>query len=222
MIIHIIGDSHTGAFTHSDSEINIPPFKQHYIAGATAYNLCKERSISNSRDLLNKALSQVNKSEDIVLLWFGEIDCRLHIYQKSDKTEESIRKGIEETVKRYGLMLDELNGNFNFAVMSVPPCNIENNAVDRNSKKLIYNHFNLCLKKFCDEKKYKYIDTFTEFADADGFILSYFSRGTECNWFKTNNKVWNDPVHLNNRIIPHIIDQINNLFGTNLYLGVIA
>lgn len=225
--IHIIGDSHCGVFTRQidGKDAEFPPFVTHYIAGATAFHLKDSQSSSNSKVSLDSALNLV-KPDDIVLLWFGEIDCRLHLAQKSKEKGIPIEKLLDETILSYAQVLKMVNDRgFKWGVIGMPPCNREGGFPDDEKKKIIYYGFNDRLKKFCVENNYKYIDVQEFAADEKGFIRPEFLRSTDCQWFWLERQTFNhdptsDKVHLNHKIIPHVIEQINTLFNTKLYIEI--
>ena len=83
-MIYVIGDSHC-------LSLNTPPFSPYLIAGgqdgataATAYGLGKESSRTNSRKRV-LAFCKTLKGEDTIILCFGEVDCRNHIYNQYKK-----------------------------------------------------------------------------------------------------------------------------------------
>src|SRR4030043_831921 len=110
-IIHVIGDSHLRPFVFRS------PFLLHHISQATAYNLNKDNSFSQSKRYLNSFLRGINKERDVLLLVFGEIDARGHIYlqYKKNNGKISIDRMIENTVERYGETIRKLK-NDGFAV----------------------------------------------------------------------------------------------------------
>lgn len=217
MIIHVIGDSHTGVFTQKPHDTDIPPFKLHYIAGATAHNLHKKTSSSNSSVRLDTALQEIDKEKDIVLLWFGEIDCRYHIGQA-----ESIDKALDNTVINYAKVLKIIKEEgYNFAVMGIPPCNRDQQQPSDDIKKYIYIGFNNRLEALCMDENYKFIDVFSVSSNIDGFLMPYYARSMNSSLMSPyNQEVGNDFIHLNHRIIPHIIEQINKLFITQIYMEI--
>ena len=89
-MIHIIGDSHALTFQGAkDVEV-------HWMGAATAFNLWKK-----NKEILNILKKFVARGEDGVWFCFGEIDCRIHTYNKSCElflAEEFI---IHNTVNSY-------------------------------------------------------------------------------------------------------------------------
>src|SRR4030066_1639011 len=97
-IIHVIGDSHLRPFVFKS------PFLLHHISQATAYNLNKDNSFSQSKRYLNSFLPGIDKERDVLLLVFGEIDARVHIYLQYKKNDGqiSMKKTKSLTVKKNG------------------------------------------------------------------------------------------------------------------------
>src|SRR4030066_2077091 len=117
-IIHVIGDSHLRPFVFRS------PFLLHHISQATAYNLNMDNSFSQSKKYLNSFLPAINKKRDVLLLVFGEIDARVHIYLQYEKNNKkiSIERLIDTTVERYGETIGRLkNDGFAVCVHGLPP-----------------------------------------------------------------------------------------------------
>ena len=73
-VVHVMGDSHVGIF------LKKKPFVAHWFGPATAYRLKSPTSTTGSNRRLLRVLRHVVREKDKVLLVFGEIDCRVHIY----------------------------------------------------------------------------------------------------------------------------------------------
>ncbi|MCX6006308.1 MAG: hypothetical protein NTZ34_03490 [Chloroflexi bacterium] len=117
-IIHTIGDSHVKPFIYQW------PFHVHHISQATAYNLVKEGSFTKSSMFLKLFLSKINPKRDVVLLVFGEIDARVHIYLQYGKSGKTISLDtlIDTTVERYGQAILKLKDEgFAVCVHGIPP-----------------------------------------------------------------------------------------------------
>src|SRR4030065_332176 len=126
-IIHVIGDSHVRPFVFRN------PFLVHHISQATAYNLNKENSFSQSKRYLNSFLPKINRKRDVVLLVFGEIDARVHIYYQYAKRggKLSIEELVDVTVERYGETIKRLQRDgFAVCVHGIPPAARKNFVSD--------------------------------------------------------------------------------------------
>lgn len=128
-MIHCIGDSHASPFsglgTKEDTYMipiypqlginNDPMFKAYRLGPATAYNL------DNKLDIIKDILSKfVNKERDEVMLVFGEIDMRIHVYnQVIERAFISKEKIIQEIADRYfNAVLKIKNEGYNVIVLA--------------------------------------------------------------------------------------------------------
>ncbi|NTU70242.1 MAG: hypothetical protein HGB10_00220 [Coriobacteriia bacterium] len=102
--IHVIGDSHVQLLG------GVRPFVVTHIGPATAYNLREPHSSTGSHGRLRRALRSVNRRTDVVILSFGEIDCRIHVYRAHMKSGgvSSMESIIETTVARYAEVVQAL------------------------------------------------------------------------------------------------------------------
>ncbi len=199
-IIHVIGDSHLKPFVFRS------PFLLHHISQATAYNLNKENSFSQSKRYLNSFLPGINKERDVLLLVFGEIDARVHIYlqYKKNNGKISIDRMIENTVERYGETIRKLkNDGFALCVHGIPPAARENFVSDLpflgtpEQRSEISREFNNQLGAFCRESSILYIDVQSISADENGFM---------------NKEYASDEVHLNGKVVLFVRDRIIEAF----------
>lgn len=191
-LVYVVGDSHTLSFSFHH------PFITCHLGPVTAYNILKENSTTSSKKKLFSLANKINKKKDILVLVFGEIDCRIHIFRRFKKSNETIAidEIIDETIKNYFVAIEKLLGmRLNVIVYGVPPANYQENvygydyyaeaSVQADIKKI----FNKKMKEQCYIKGVKYIEIFYTFSDRDGFILPNYS---------------SDQIHLNNKIIPFI------------------
>jgi len=202
-LIHVIGDSHVGAFKGKRG------FVVYHIGAATAHNLVKENSLSDSNRKLFKIVNTINK-RDIVLLSFGEIDCRIHIYYQHEKNNgnRAIRDLIEDTVANYGKVLRTLHDTgLNVIVYGVPPV-----AGVRNEYRyefyappevhaVINSMFNESLKGFCRQHGYPYIDVHSRFSNGGGYMLDEYAR---------------DEIHLNGGVVDFVKREIKEQAGISI------
>lgn len=169
--IHIIGDSHVFSLVQKNACI-------HYIGAATAHNLIKKDSLNKSNEKIHKLLGKIKTSnQKLLILVFGEIDCRLHIYYqyKKQASKTTIEKLISQTIQNYGEFILELKqDNFNLAVFNAVPQGEQPNLykfpnyASRKIRCLITVEFNRQLKKWCKQHKIYFIDVFNELSDNDG------------------------------------------------------
>lgn len=103
-IIHVIGDSHSLLFQHD-------LFIIHHIGPATAFKLSSNISTTDSKKKSWHILQSLSKNNrNIVLLVFGEIDCRIHIYNASIKQNIPLEVAVQNTISAYSIFLKELIG----------------------------------------------------------------------------------------------------------------
>jgi lysophospholipase L1-like esterase len=200
-IIHVIGDSHLRPFAFRS------PFLLHHISQATAYNLNKDNSFSRSKIYLNSFLPAINKQRDVLLLVFGEIDARVHIYLQYEKNNEkiSIERLIDTTVARYGEAIRRLKDNgFAVCVHGLPPAarkDFESNLPFLGSPEQrsdISREFNRKLGDFCRKSGVPFIDMQSIAADANGFIKKEYAA---------------DEVHLSGKVVPFARNKIAEAFS---------
>jgi len=200
-IIHVIGDSHLRPFVFRS------PFLLHHISQATAYNLNKDNSFSQSKKYLNSFLPAINKQRDVLLLVFGEIDARVHIYLQYEKNnkEISIDRLINATVERYGETIRRLKADgFAVCVHGLPPAarkDFESNLPFLGSpeqRSEISREFNRKLGEFCRRSGVAFIDMQSIAADENGFIKKEYAA---------------DEVHLNRKIVSFARGRIIEAFG---------
>lgn len=179
-LILVIGDSHTRAFEGNKL------FVVHHIGPATAYNLKKKRNTTNSREKLFRIVNNLNRKRDIVILVFGEIDCRIHIFNqyKKNSGKFTITQLIEKTISNYGHVLKQLDEmGIIFFVYGIPPAAKQKNVygypfyAPPDIRVKIYKEFNERLKEFCKENGYNYIDIQSKVTDEKGFTLNEYADG---------------------------------------------
>jgi lysophospholipase L1-like esterase len=202
-IIHVVGDSHLKPFVFRN------PFLLHHISQATAHNLNKDNSFSQSKKYLNSFLPAINKQRDVLLLVFGEIDARVHIYLHYEKNNEKIGidRLINATVEKYGETIRRLKAEgFAVCIHGLPPAarkDFESNLPFLGSpeqRSEISREFNKKLGEFCRRSGVAFIDMQSVAADENGFIKKEYAA---------------DEVHLNSKIVSFARDRIVEAFGSS-------
>lgn len=193
-LIYVVGDSHTLSFSlHS-------PYITHHLGAVTAFNILKENSSTGSKEKLFSIANIINKKKDVLMLVFGEIDCRIHVYRKFKKSKETIAMEtiIDQTIDNYFIAIEKLKKmGINVVIYGVPPANYQQNVysydyyAEPDVQAKIKNSFNTKLKNKCDQNGLKYLEVFHEFSDNKGFILKEYSQ---------------DELHLNDKILPYVND----------------
>jgi hypothetical protein len=175
--VHVIGDSHTGIFRRKK------PFIVHWLGPATAHNLKSPKSTTMSYKKLKGILNHLIAEGDMVLLLFGEVDCRIHIYNRyvlsgGSRTLEEV---VDDTVNRYGEVLDEINKmGIDFHVGCVTPGGTEGNVFGvpnyppPEMRPVINRVFNERLQHYCCAHGYSFIDVYSAVVDEEGFIKTEY------------------------------------------------
>jgi len=140
-------------------------------------------------------VERIQKRKDILVLVFGEIDCRIHIYYQHMKRQRAVSTSylIEETIENYGRVLNQLKGmGVNLIVHGITPAAWEENIYNypyygsRAVRAGISKEFNEKLKAYCEANDLRYFDIYSRVVDQDGMIQRGFSY---------------DGVHLNDKAI---------------------
>jgi lysophospholipase L1-like esterase len=193
-VVFVIGDSHTISF------LGEKIFRVYHLGAATAYNLKNANNSTKSNEQLFHVLRSIDKRKDIVILTFGEIDCRIHIYNQFKKNAEhiSVEELINKTINSYGEVMKRLDAmGIDFFIYSVPPASRQENFynypfyANQQMRIEINKKFNQLLKQYCLSHNYKYIDIYSHTADNQGLIKLEYAR---------------DDVHLRN--ITHYVKEV--------------
>ena len=192
MTTFVIGDSHTRMFEKLPNVIIIKPDPP-----PTMYGLINENSKSQCRKKIFDTVNKMDKLSDKLILVVGEIDARIHIFNKH-MTEpflhpsiSSIDAYIKKTIARYEIVLKELiEKEVIFYVCGIPPAGRQENVFNMeyyahgDIRTAIYEIFHKELKKMCEKNMYNFIDIYTPFVEKNGFIKDEFKE---------------DDIHLNYR-----------------------
>jgi hypothetical protein len=201
-LFHFIGDSHVSAYSKGRY------FLTHHIGPATAYKLASSSSTTHSYEKLFLELRKINKKRDVVVLVFGEVDCRMHIYKQFVKNHSaiSIAELIDKTISRYKCALKQVDdAGYNFLVYGIVPAATQENIwntdfyPDGKIRLIINREFNEQLKIYCAKNSYRFLDVQSKFADESGFISKYFST---------------DGLHLNQNVLPIMNELLNVKAGS--------
>jgi hypothetical protein len=202
-LIHVVGDSHVVPFRGS------MPFLAHHLGAATAYNLNKKNSTTRSYEKLFQVIEKVAK-RDIVMLCFGEIDCRIHIYYQHKKSSGKYLIGelIERTISNYGEVMAQLKERgVNFCVYCVSPATMVGNEYkypfygSPEIRSQIDMTFNERLRIFCERNGYKFIDIYDKVTDKDGLMLKEYA---------------SDDIHLNRKAVGLVRVEIRGKLGIDI------
>lgn len=198
-LIYVIGDSHASVFK------NKLLFIAHHIGPATMHNLNKKDSSTKSNENLFRIIDKIDPKKDIVMLVFGEIDCRIHIYYQYEKQNKrfTISELIDKTISNYSDVLKKIRLiGIKVCVYGIPATGAQENQYNypfygtREIRSNICQEFNKKLKEFCKNNNYPYIDIYLKVADNNGFLLKEFAA---------------DEVHLNSKIVDFVRNVVFEL-----------
>ena len=199
-LVHTIGDSHVVPFSYRS------PYLIHHISQATAHNLGKEKSFTRSNEYLRLFLSKIDKKRDVVMLVFGEIDARVHIYLQYGRSGRtvSIDTLVDGTVDNYGRVIGQIKQEgYDVCVHGIPPAASKEfiTALPFSGKPRVRSEisrkFNQKLRESCQSLGVPYIDIQSIASDENGFIKKYYLA---------------DEVHCNSRIVPFATQVIKESF----------
>lgn len=197
-LIYVVGDSHSLTFQNSY------PFIVYHLGAATAFGLASEKSKTNSHEKIISIVKRVRKN-DFLMLSFGEIDCRQHVYRqmilkKMDSSYEVIVSGI---IERYFNVINEiLMKHKRLIIYGMPPTTRQGNVYKIDHYALpeiqykIKGIFNNMMITNCKHNGIIYVNIFNKFCDSQGFISKEYS---------------SDMIHLNKNAVPEISSLINKL-----------
>lgn len=198
-LVHFIGDSHTTPYNFGRK------FVVHHIGQATAHNLCREESSSDSGKILARVLSGISPRRDVVGLVFGEIDCRIHFHYQHKKTGRGMERLMGDTIANYAKVMEGLRKRgYSFFVVGVPPAGRQENVYkypfygSAGERSRIYRQFNARLGAHCRKGGIPYLDLYPLAADSEGFVKKEFCR---------------DEIHLNGRAVPYAQRFLGEKFG---------
>lgn len=192
--VHVIGDSHTWVFRHHR------PFRVYHVGPSTAYMLAREHSTFHSRERLLRVVRWAVRQGDHAILVFGEIDCRIHIYNSYVRNQKKrpITEFIDNTIKNYALIFDALKREgVDFFVLSVPPAGEGasifgyQSPAPTQTRSAINSEFNNLLGECCAKRGFKFIDVYSRVVDKNGFIAEGYT---------------NDELHLNDKVVEFVLE----------------
>lgn len=222
--IYCIGDSHASFFAGSDtiqpewpqsSDNRIPFFRAIRTGAVLAYNLASFGSKSGGREILVALLDkQVPTPQDkvpegsLVMLSYGEIDCRCHVIPQVEKQNRSIESVIDDVSERYCQVIGDVRAwghrplVWN-AIASSPKSRggtkafpIIGKCEERNR---ITRCFNQRVASFCKKEGVPFVDIFDHLVDDRGL---------------TRPELLMDDIHLSQKAMPFVVRWLqDNLPG---------
>ena len=204
-MIHVIGDSHVMVFSgkeHIPDEVDdrgfLPFFRTYRLGPYTAYNAAKLRNPIESiiRDNVGP--------DDSVMLCFGEIDCRAHLVKQSEIQGRSLEDVVAECVGRYAQLFDlKEKCGIRLLVWNVPASSREDvesgeystygSCVQRNETTRLFDRM---LEEECRKRQIVFVSIFDKLVDEEGLTKTWY---------------YADPVHLSQRAMPLIFEELRRL-----------
>ncbi|MCK9351791.1 MAG: SGNH/GDSL hydrolase family protein [Candidatus Pacebacteria bacterium] len=212
-VIHCLGDSHTSFFSGSntiqplwpkESNDRIPIFKTYRIDASLAYNLCKTGTTTYGREKLFNILEKIKKN-DIILLSFGEVDCRVHLIKQASLQNKPLKEIAKECVERYFSVIKEITSlGYTVIIWGAIPTSTSETPINKD-----YPSFGSCFERNHATKLFN--EYLSELARKNNiFFLSFFDDLTK-NDGLTKRNCLADKTHLSQRIMPLVVKKIRVL-----------
>jgi len=206
-VIYCIGDSHVSFFSGYNKVLGVwltshqervPVFKSFNIGPRLAFNISKKNSLGY--ETVFKILESIPEGS-YVMLCFGEIDCRVHLFKQAVIQKKNLKKVVNECVDRYFSLIKELKKmGYQVLVWHVIPSTVFEmkyiefptfgNCKQRND---VTKLFNKRLTFWAKKEKIPVISLFDKLVYTNGL---------------TNMKYFIDPIHLSSLALPLVIEQI--------------
>jgi hypothetical protein len=215
MNLHCIGDSHCAFFLGYDHMPDEYPCVTHglfnnifcYRLGPSlAYNAFHFGTTTCTREKIEKILPGLDKQKDIVLLSFGEIDCRAHILKQCQQSGKSLTEVVAACVDNYWMLVEHVrsagfrvviwNAVYSANFMELNP-NLEYpyfGTVEQRNEAT--DCFNRMLANRSAESKICFLDMSKYLLDASGKM--------------TNSAYYFDSIHLNQKLFIRVMKLLNS------------
>lgn len=172
--VHAIGDSHV---LHMGGLFHVHHICDSQGQGATAHNLISDTSRTHSKQKLAAIRDTLDPATDILLLSFGEVDCRKHLRDDA---------GVAETVGRYTQVINELRTcGYRVIVHAVIGAVPQPQDASQAARGGIVRLFNAALGSWCGAHGVEFLDLDTQ--DTGGLVHACYC---------------DDGVHLNESALP--------------------
>lgn len=198
-VVHVIGDSHSLAF--QDYRILV-----HHLGAVTAYNLVRSHSSTGGREKLLSVINRIRK-KDSVMLVFGEIDSRIHVYNQYMKQQKRIPmlKIIKNIIANYSQIIDEIKKKgINVVIYNLVPPGNQGNVYKYpyyagwKTRLWITKKMNALLSEICKRRGIKFINIFEELVNKDQVSPKNYRR----------KEFIFDEVHLNENVTGLVISDL--------------
>jgi len=210
--IHCIGDSHCYFFYGSDeydiraidwTDSLLPYFKIYSVGPALAYNLGTLGTKTKGREITFGILEKLIPVGSRIMLCFGEIDCRYHIFRQSRIQQKDFRAIAEDCVRHYFDFIKEIKvKGYEVLVWATIPSSRDFGYYDPNYPRLgtceerncITKYFNEKLKSLLDGESIKLISIFDQLVDGENVTRDQYYLA--------------DKVHLSQQMMPAAIKEL--------------
>lgn len=217
-LIHCIGDSHVSFFGGSDriqpvwpdaSHDCLPWFRTYHVGPALAYNLKQLGTQVGGREKLFYILANEIPQQSIVLLSFGEIDCRVHLLKQAETRIRPVEEMVAICLDRYFEVVQEIASQghkvivYN-AVASRPKSRrfTKNEDTDyptygtQSARNRVIHLFNEGARARCKTEHFLFLDTPSTITDSSGSPLIWY---------------FFDNIHLSQRAMPATLMRLSEL-----------
>lgn len=213
----VVGDSHTNIFTGENIISPLYPdcyfkdnFKIYRLGAPIAYNLIKYNTMYQAREKLETLLEK--EVFDIIILVFGEIDCRYHIINQSRKQKKEPFGIICNCVDRYVQGIFDIFSKYpgmKIVIYGPPPSTwveekfsnndmpIKGCQLERNQVTLKFNSYlRTCVRYNQSFLNINFITLFYKLIDNNLMTKPYY---------------YMDNIHLNKNYFPLLLEELENL-----------
>ncbi|MCX5807284.1 MAG: hypothetical protein NT010_14680 [Proteobacteria bacterium] len=201
-MIHCIGDSHVMIFTGIDevkeNNDSLTFFRTHWIGPRTAFN------IIDKTDIISRIVEGNLQEGDSILFCFGEIDCRAHLLKQAEMQNKPLTDIVHNCVSRY-VKIFEFAKRYGHRIiaLSVPPSGFgdwdygEFPTYGSCHQRLEATKlFNRSLEEYCENNDVYFVSIFEKLLDNNGMPDPIY---------------YIDNIHLSQRVMPFIIDELCKL-----------
>jgi hypothetical protein len=224
MNLHCIGDSHCSFFLgYNAIKSEYPSIGNsllkntfcYWLGPSLAYNINKYNSTTKSREKIEAIIAGLDPLADIVLLCFGEIDCRAHILKQAEATKTGYEQIVEKCLSNYQEMIEYVRAK-GFTVI-VWNAIYSSNYMEK-AENLEYPYFgtvhdrNKVTAEFNNQLKRKATELSAKFLDVTSLLVDNKTG-------LTNDQYYYDEIHMNNKLFVPVIKQLNSFFAKPVFTG---
>lgn len=206
--IHCIGDSHVSFFAGQDtiqpewpqrSNDLLSCFETHHLGPALAYNLPRPGTQTRGRERLFEVLEQAVPPGARVLLCFGEIDCRAHVWKQAAQHGKAMAAVVADCLEHYFQVVREVQARgFPVVIYNAVPSAITRRGKSRRTDEYaavgdVWQR-NAAIRAFNEGARQRCAAGNATFLDFGAELLN--ARGLPIQWY------FFDTIHLSQRAMP--------------------